>query len=66
MGFGISTPEQAAAVAQFADAAVVGSAVMRLVDAHRGGAGTVQEVRAFIRRLKDGMRSGATAAPAQR
>ena len=32
VGFGISTPEQAAAVARFADASVVGSAIMRIVD----------------------------------
>jgi tryptophan synthase alpha chain len=62
VGFGISTPEQAAAVAQFADAAVVGSAIMRVVDAHRDGGGVVTEVGAFIRRLKDGMRNGVAAA----
>ncbi len=62
VGFGISTPEQAGAVAQFADAAVVGSAIMRVVDAHRNGGGVVAEVGAFIRRLKDGMRSAVAAA----
>ncbi|MFI5397889.1 MAG: tryptophan synthase subunit alpha [Candidatus Binatia bacterium] len=55
VGFGISTPEQAAEVATFADAAVVGSAIMRIVDAHRGSS-SVAEVGAFIRRLKDAMR----------
>ncbi|HEX7407512.1 MAG TPA: tryptophan synthase subunit alpha [Candidatus Binatia bacterium] len=57
VGFGISTPEQAAEVAAFADAAVVGSAIMRIVDAHRGGS-SLAEVGAFIRRLKDAMRAG--------
>lgn len=52
VGFGISTPEQAAEVATFADAAVVGSAIMRIVDTHRGQS-SVAEVGAFIRRLKD-------------
>jgi tryptophan synthase alpha chain len=56
VGFGISTPEQAAAIAGFADAAVVGSAIMRIVDTHRGSASLVGEVGGFIRRLKGGMR----------
>ena len=58
VGFGISTPEQAGAVAQFADAVVVGTAIMRVVDARRGSPRLVPEVGAFIRRLKDGMRDG--------
>jgi tryptophan synthase alpha chain len=58
VGFGISTPEQAAAVAEFADAAVVGSAIMRVVDAHRHTGRLVNEVGTFISHLKDGMRSG--------
>jgi tryptophan synthase alpha chain len=62
VGFGISTPEQAAAVAEFADAAVVGSAIMRVVDAHRGAPTVVAEVGAFIRRLEDGMRRARRAA----
>ncbi|GIW45439.1 MAG: tryptophan synthase alpha chain [Candidatus Binatia bacterium] len=52
VGFGISTTEQAAAVAEFADAVVVGSAIMRLVDQHRGTAGLGGEVAEFVRRLK--------------
>lgn len=56
VGFGISTPEQTGAVAQFADAAVVGSAIMHVVAAHRGSSNLVPEVGAFIRRLKEGMR----------
>lgn len=52
VGFGISTPEQAAAVARFADAAVVGSAIMRIVDMHRGSADLVGEVGAYLRSLK--------------
>lgn len=57
VGFGISTPEQAAAVATFADAAVVGSAVMRLVDAHRDTGDVVAAVAAFVRDLKAAMRA---------
>ena len=44
VGFGITTPEQAAAVAAFADAAVVGSAIMRVVHEHRGSSSVVSEV----------------------
>ena len=55
VGFGISTPEQAGAIAEFADAAVVGTAIMRVVDTHRGSANMVAEVGAFIRRLKGGI-----------
>jgi tryptophan synthase alpha chain len=56
VGFGISTPDQAAAVAEFADAAIVGTAIMRIVDATRGTGNVVAEVGAFIRRLKEAMR----------
>jgi tryptophan synthase alpha chain len=62
VGFGISTPEQAAAVAAFADAAVVGTAIMRIVDAHPGRE-SVTEVGAFIRRLKDAMRAARSSGP---
>src|SRR5207245_506403 len=55
VGFGISTPAQAGAVARFADAAVVGSAIMRVVDTHRGSTRVVPEVGAFIESLKNGM-----------
>jgi len=58
IGFGIATPEQAAAVAQIADAAVVGSAIMRIVDAHRGTAQVVVEVGDFVRRMSEAVRDG--------
>jgi len=54
VGFGITTPEQAAEVATFADAAIVGSAIMQIVDSHPGHS-SVTEVGAFIRRLKEAM-----------
>jgi len=67
VGFGISTPDQAVAVARFADAVVVGSAIMRVVDAHRGSPAVVTEVGAFIRQIKDGILGarGAVAAEAR-
>lgn len=52
VGFGISTPQQAAAVCEFADAAVVGSAVMRLVDQNADVGCGVAEVGRFIAALK--------------
>ncbi|MFN8627116.1 MAG: tryptophan synthase subunit alpha [Candidatus Binatia bacterium] len=61
VGFGISTPEQATAVAAFADAAVVGSAIMRLVDSSRG-AESVAAVGTFIRQLKWAVRAARGAA----
>ena len=36
VGFGISTPEQFAAVGEFADAAVVGSAIVEMIERNRG------------------------------
>jgi tryptophan synthase alpha chain len=47
VGFGITGPEQAAAVARVADAVVVGSAVMRLVEEHPGPA-LLPAARAFF------------------
>lgn len=57
VGFGISTPEQAREVAEFADAAVVGTAIMRLVDQYRATPNEVQaQVGRYVRSLKDAMR----------
>ncbi len=61
VGFGIRTPEQAAAVARVADAAVVGSAlVQRLADhldaAGRARPGLVDAVLADVRALAAGVR----------
>jgi tryptophan synthase alpha chain len=63
VGFGIKTPEQAAAVARHADAAVVGSAIVDRVKAGldqdgRPTPGLVPGVLSFIRTLADGVRSG--------
>jgi tryptophan synthase alpha chain len=50
VGFGISTPEQFAAVGKFADAAVVGSAIVHVIEQNPGReAATVSE---FVRRLR--------------
>jgi tryptophan synthase alpha chain len=58
VGFGISTPEHVRRVAPDADGVIVGSAVVRLVEQHRGQAGLVDEVGRFIASLKAPLRHG--------
>ncbi|MBN1868405.1 tryptophan synthase subunit alpha [Candidatus Sumerlaeota bacterium] len=55
VGFGIQTPEHVRAVAQIADGVVVGSALVRLVDKHRGDAELTQRVGEFVRSLKSAL-----------
>lgn len=50
-GFGISTPEQAGAVAKMAEGVVVGSALVRLIETQPGDA----QVESFARELRRGM-----------
>jgi len=62
VGFGISTPERAAAVAKVADAAVVGSAVVNKIAAELGPDGTPGPRAALaaldlVKNLADGVRS---------
>jgi tryptophan synthase alpha chain len=52
VGFGISTPEQAAAVAEVADGVVLGSAVIQALD--RGGAAEAARFLASLRKGMDG------------
>lgn len=55
-GFGISTPEQAAAVAKMADGVVVGSAIVRLIEKQAGDKQACDaELEAFARGLRSGM-----------
>jgi tryptophan synthase alpha chain len=61
VGFGIKTPEQAAAVAKVADAAVVGSALVTRVAERLNGdrsakPGVVEDLLGFVRQLADGVR----------
>ncbi|MBI4589269.1 MAG: tryptophan synthase subunit alpha [Candidatus Rokubacteria bacterium] len=56
VGFGISTPDQVAAVAPYADGVIVGSAIVRLVEAHAGSERLVAEVGGFIAALKAPLR----------
>jgi len=57
LGFGVSTPEQAAEVAKIADAVIVGSAIIRVVEAHVDGPGT--ELVAAVGDFADSLVKGA-------
>ncbi len=57
VGFGIRTPEQAAAVARVADGVVVGSAIVDLVAQH--GADAAEPVRAYVNSLAQAIASAA-------
>ena len=54
VGFGISTPEQARAMAASADGVIVGSAIMKLIAAHGTDAGPY--VADYVRSMKDAIR----------
>jgi len=52
VGFGVSTPEDAKAVAKIADAVVVGSALVKLIDEFSSSPNLLGEVGDFVRQLK--------------
>ena len=51
VGFGISTPEQVADVSRYADAVVVGSAIVARIEKHAGSPDLVSHVGEFARSL---------------
>jgi tryptophan synthase alpha chain len=55
IGFGISTPAQAAEMASLADGAIVGSAIVRIIAEH--GTESEAPVREFVRAMKDALRA---------
>lgn len=57
VGFGISNPEQARAVAENAEAIVVGSAVVNQVARHGAGEDLVESVSGFVKPLIDAAKS---------
>jgi tryptophan synthase alpha chain len=59
VGFGISTGEDAAAVGAFADAVVVGSALVKIIETYGESADLLPRVREFISSLKEGIRRAA-------
>jgi tryptophan synthase alpha chain len=54
VGFGISRPEYVAQVAAQADAVVVGSAVVRVIEKHAGSPNLARELESFVRQLRGG------------
>ncbi|OLE36037.1 MAG: tryptophan synthase subunit alpha [Actinobacteria bacterium 13_1_20CM_3_68_9] len=55
VGFGIGTPEQAAAVGQIADGVIVGTRLVRAVDEAGGGELAAEAVGGFIRAAREAM-----------
>jgi tryptophan synthase alpha chain len=52
LGFGISRPEHVAEVTSYADAAVVGSALVSLIADHAGRPELIDRIEAYVRSLK--------------
>ena len=50
IGFGISTPAQAAAMAKLSDGVIVGSAIVKIIAEH--GKDAVEPVAAYVREMK--------------
>jgi tryptophan synthase alpha chain len=63
VGFGISTPAQVAAIGRLADGAIVGSAVVRLVEERAGSPTLVEDVGKLIAELKEPLKAGLGAPP---
>jgi tryptophan synthase alpha chain len=57
VGFGISTPEQAAEVAGESDAVVVGSAIVRRIGEHGNAPGLSEKIADFVRPLAAAIQS---------
>jgi tryptophan synthase alpha chain len=57
VGFGISTPEQASAVARLAEGVIVGSALVSRIGSARGPADAVASATEFIRELARAVRA---------
>jgi len=52
LGFGVSRPEHVRAIGQWADAAVVGSALVNVIAEHGAKAGLLDEVERYVRWLR--------------
>jgi len=55
VGFGISSPEQAAEVASVADAVIVGSALSQILETHGGQPDLIERIGVFASSLKQGI-----------
>ncbi|MBI5887966.1 MAG: tryptophan synthase subunit alpha [Deltaproteobacteria bacterium] len=58
VGFGISTPRQAREVACFADAVVVGSAIINIISRHKDTAGESVKMLGEVSRFVSGLKKG--------
>jgi len=59
VGFGISSPDQAAQVAMWgADGVIVGSAIVRVIEENIGNAELISRVVSFVKALKQGVLAG--------
>ena len=56
VGFGIRTPQHAAAVAAIGDAVVVGSELIRVVNRHKDAPDLLERVADYTRSLKEALR----------
>ena len=54
VGFGISTPEQAKKMAGLSDGAIVGSAIIKLLDAH--GTDAPERIGDYVKSMKNAIR----------
>lgn len=54
IGFGISTPEQAAKMAALSDGAIVGSAIIKIIEKY--GKDAPEQVGAYVKNMKDAIR----------
>lgn len=63
IGFGISTPEQAAVMAQYADGVIVGSAIVKIIGQY--GREAVAPVAQYVRAMKQALRESASAVAEQ-
>ncbi|MCD6525816.1 MAG: tryptophan synthase subunit alpha [Desulfuromonas sp.] len=57
VGFGITTAEDAASIARFSDAVVVGSALVKIIHQHADSPRLQEEVHHFVAELKQGVNS---------
>ena len=63
VGFGVSTPEDAARVSAMADGVIVGSAIVKQIAAHQQAADMPAKVGAFVGSLKAAMKQSTATAP---
>jgi len=57
VGFGVSNPGQAAAIASMADGVVVGSAIVKLIEKNGASPDCTASVEAFVKPLVDAVKA---------